>query len=308
MRLWAEGALIHGPQPSPAQSCRSLHQTAGSSASRGSCKTVTMDADQDTLHPREPVFGASRAGDAGLGPISPELALIDPELAQRARELLPEPAEPPKRGRPLVDSAIPKAVPQREEAPRRRRWPRALALAIVIFFAGAASGTLLGNHETGSPATTLEVRALAPTARPTTAPHAPLRPPKVSTQRATATTRRTTPTRTSGATTTVGQAPLPRQRRRHAPIAWATNVLGVEVTVARREVALLWQRPAGSARVVVVRKREGRSSDVVYRGRATRYRDTDLRPCTGYRYTIVNYDRRGHRSTGVPTSVVTRCA
>jgi hypothetical protein len=85
-------------------------------------------------------------------------------------------------------------------------------------------------------------------------------------------------------------------------------VLGVEATVSRDGVALAWQRPAGSARVVVLRKRGTRSSVVVYRGRATSYRDASPRPCTGYRYTIVNYDRHGHRSTGVPTSVVTRCA
>jgi hypothetical protein len=57
----------------------------------------------------------------------------------------------------------------------------------------------------------------------------------------------------------------------------------------------------------VLRTRNGRSSSVVYRGRAASYRDKGLSPCTAYRYTIVNYDRRGHRSTGVPTSVVTRC-
>jgi hypothetical protein len=44
---------------------------------------------------------------------------------------------------------------------------------------------------------------------------------------------------------------------------------------------------------------------VVYRGRATSYRDMSPQPCTAYRYTIVNYDRSGHHSTGVPTSVVT---
>jgi hypothetical protein len=44
---------------------------------------------------------------------------------------------------------------------------------------------------------------------------------------------------------------------------------------------------------------------VVFRGGATSFRDISPRPCTAYRYTIVNYDRRGHRSTGVPTSVVT---
>jgi hypothetical protein len=44
---------------------------------------------------------------------------------------------------------------------------------------------------------------------------------------------------------------------------------------------------------------------MMFRGRATRYRDRSARPCTIYRYTIVNYDRRGHRSTGVPSSVLT---
>jgi hypothetical protein len=46
-------------------------------------------------------------------------------------------------------------------------------------------------------------------------------------------------------------------------------------------------------------------NSVVYRGRASSYRDASPRPCTAYRYTIVNYDQGGHRSTGVPTSVVT---
>lgn len=79
--------------------------------------------------------------------------------------------------------------------------------------------------------------------------------------------------------------------------------------MTRRSVALLWQQPADSARVVVLRRRQGRpSTTVVYRGQAARLRDSALRPCTGYLYTIVNYDRRGHRSTGVPTSIVTRCA
>jgi hypothetical protein len=58
--------------------------------------------------------------------------------------------------------------------------------------------------------------------------------------------------------------------------------------------------------VVVLRRLgdQGRSA-VVFHGRATSFRDVSPRRCTAYRYTIVNYDRRGHRSTGVPTSVVT---
>jgi hypothetical protein len=159
----------------------------------------------------------------------------------------------------------------------------------VIFAAGAVSGSLLGNHQTGSPATTLGIHAAAPTTRESTTGRPALRPPAARPARQAA------------------SAPLRRQRRRHARVVWASNVLGVEATVSRRGVALQWQRPADSARVVVLRKR-GASSAVVYRGRATSYRDSPPRSCTGYRYTIVNYDRRGHRSTGVPTSVVTLCA
>jgi hypothetical protein len=44
---------------------------------------------------------------------------------------------------------------------------------------------------------------------------------------------------------------------------------------------------------------------IVYRGAAGSYRDASARACTTYRYTIVNFDLRGDRSTGVPTSVVT---
>ena len=242
-----------------------------------------MDAGPDAFRPHERL-GAAAAGTSDLGPISPELALVAPELARRARELLPEPRERP-RPRPPVPEA-PAAEP---EAPRPHRWARTLALAIVIFAGGAASGSFLGNHETGTPGMKLEVRAAAPTARPQTTTHAVLRPPKVAPAR------------------TTTSAPPRRQRRRRAQVAWASNVLGVEATVSRRDIALVWQRPAGSARVVVLRTRNGRSSSVVYRGRAASYRDKGLRPCTAYGYTIVNYDRLGHRSTGVPTSVVTRC-
>jgi hypothetical protein len=71
-------------------------------------------------------------------------------------------------------------------------------------------------------------------------------------------------------------------------------------------VKLVWQRPTGFGHVVVLRARGDRGpGTVVFRGRAGSFRDRSPRPCTAYRYTIVNYDRHGHRSTGVPTSVVT---
>lgn len=267
-----------------------------------------MDAGQDALHTHEPL--GSSPGDAEFGPISPELALVDPELARRARELLPEPQERPRARRPVAPMPAPEPAPEPEA--RRRRWTRILVVAIVIFVAGAASGTLLGNHQTGAPATTLEVRALSPatpTTTATTAKRPALRPPKVS--RATTTAKRPAPRHSKPKPSrTKRVASAPRQRRRHARVDWAANVLGVEARVGRNGVVLQWLRPADSARVLVLRRREARSGSttVVYRGRAARFHDSSARPCTRYSYTIVNFDRRGHRSTGVPTAVTTLCA
>ena len=69
---------------------------------------------------------------------------------------------------------------------------------------------------------------------------------------------------------------------------------------------LVWQRPTVSGHVVVLRARgDQERGTVIFRGRAASFRDLSPRPCTVYRYTIVSYDQHGHRSTGVPTSVVT---
>ena len=81
-------------------------------------------------------------------------------------------------------------------------------------------------------------------------------------------------------------------------------MLGVEAQVDDAGVTLSWQRPASSGHVVVLR-RPGANGGVVYEGKAASFSDPDVQSCTAYRYTIVNYDRRGHPSTGVPTSVVT---
>jgi hypothetical protein len=98
--------------------------------------------------------------------------------------------------------------------------------------------------------------------------------------------------------------------QRAARRIWAANVLGVAARVDRPGVTLVWQRPSDSDHVVVVRSlATSKHGEVVYRGSAATYRDAAPLPCTAYRYTIVNYDRNGHRATGVPTSVVTQgCA
>jgi hypothetical protein len=97
-----------------------------------------------------------------------------------------------------------------------------------------------------------------------------------------------------------------KRERRATPRIWAANVLGVTVGVDAKGISLVWKRPSRSDHVVVLRTRgAGSHSVVVFRGRATGYRDSSARSCSEYRYEIVNYDRRGHRSTGVFTSVVT---
>jgi hypothetical protein len=254
-----------------------------------------------------------------LGPISPELVLVDPVLAERARKLLPDPRERPRPRVPLVaaeSSSVPVHEPLAIAAepappPRNLRWRRTVVLAALVFAAGAISGNFLGGrHASSSPGVTFEAQTVAPTTtragkakqalpqRASAERRPALRPPvvKKKNRRPTVKNKDRRPTTTSGH----------RQRRRAPRVTWATNVLGVTARVGSPGLTIVWRRPANSRRVVVLRTRSARRHGVVvFRGRATSYRDASLRPCTAYRYTIVNYDRGGHRSTGVPTSVVT---
>ncbi len=263
---------------------------------RGACKTVSMPASQDDSRLEqledEPRLGAVLTEGGELGPLSPELALVDPFLAERARRLLPDPRERPRPVlRPVAAASVPRPTTAQAEKtapetpPRRRRWRRTVLLAGAILAIGAVSGGFLAGKRATSPGATLGIRSGASTGAHSVPAQQP-RPPSSADK--------------------APERPLEVKDERRSRVTWAANVLGVAAQVDRPGVTLVWQRPAGSDRVVVLRSLTARTgSVVVYEGRASNYRDTSPRPCTAYRYTIVNYDRNGHRSTGVPTSVVT---
>ena len=174
-------------------------------------------------------------------------------------------------------------------------------LAALVFAAGAASGGFVGRKHGASSRVMLEIRAGVPSTPTSTAT---TEQPRVQTS----SDGRKAPRQRSVLTSAPRPAAVAAKRegRRPVPRPWAANVLGVTAAVDGQGVRLVWQQPADSDHVVVLRKLDpGNRVVVVFRGATTSYRDVSARRCTAYRYTIVNYDQRGHRSTGVPTSIVT---
>lgn len=115
----------------------------------------------------------------GSGPSGAE-AELEPDRAARTARLRRGPVRRRSSGREARGDARspargPGALGRERSSPAADRRPRPEERAA----AGAVSGSLLGNHQTGSPATTLEVRAAAPTTSEPTTTHAVLRPPKV---------------------------------------------------------------------------------------------------------------------------------
>ena len=273
------------------------------------CKTVRVtpgpDAVQRSTLGIDQPLGAAPAVPEDLGPISPELALVDHVLAERARVLLPEPREQTRPRRPIATmrpSAQVAERPKMAPAPRIRSQPRrlrrTLLLAALVFAAGAASGGFVGREHGASSPVMLEIRAGAPSTPTATGA---TEQPRLDTSSA-----RRKASRQRSVSTSARRPAAKRDGRRPGPRTWAANVLGVTAAVDVQGVRLVWQRPGDSHYVVVLRKLDpGTRNVVVFRGATTSYRDVSARRCTAYRYTIVNHDQRGRRSTGVPTSIVT---
>jgi len=269
------------------------------------CKTAWVTrgahvAQESRFDPHQPL-GATYGGAVDSEPISPELALVDPVLAEQARSLLPEPRERTRRRRARVatqphgpDEVLQKAASSPAPRPRRRRWRRMVVLAVLVFMAGAAFAGLRKTKPDAPPPVTLGVAAAGAPATRASEPGLSRR------KRASVRPNVSRPLSAKN-----------QQRRRTARPASTSpwNGLGGTTAVDNRGVRLAWQRPPHFKRVVVFRidgRRERRA--IVYRGRATSYRDLSARRCTTYNYVIVNYDEAGHPSTGVPTSVLTgRC-
>ena len=148
-------------------------------------------------------------------PISPELALVDPELARRARALLPD-IQPPTRAAPAYVARLPPTAGDVEAPPARRarratRGPRRLvvlfALLLLSLVAGAVpvapvrSTSADGAAAVGADARTSgSPRALTvgvDRARTAATPRPPLPAAASTTPRASGSALRTAPTRQS---------------------------------------------------------------------------------------------------------------
>lgn len=248
--------------------------------------------------------------------ISPELALIDPALAEKARAGLPDPGEFFSARLPAAQAATTEAhrLPDVEPQPRRRRRTRTLGrvlVASIFLLAGFSIGRMTATQPPGfiieqvvggdSASQSLQQRSAAKAAA--SAPSRTTARPRVRTRA----TRRSAASGVAGARHGRGAKTASKRSPRKAAAVRtprrSRNVLGVIVSLSPRSVTIRWRAPTSSRHVIVLRRKRGASKDlVVYRGTRPWLQDASLQPGT-YTYVIVNYDRGGRASSGVPTVV-----
>jgi hypothetical protein len=144
-----------------------------------------------------------RGGRSGPGdfdePLTPELALVDPELARRARERLPEPQEQQRGARPRVvarseSGPTPATIlvepPRRQGgAARRPRRRRARRLLLVLVLVAAAAAAIVRVE----PLKRFFWQSRQAAVTPTTGPPATVSPPRTPSAPSTAGAAPTTP-------------------------------------------------------------------------------------------------------------------
>ena len=137
---------------------------------------------------------------SALGPVSPELAMVDPELRQAARKLLPDPPRPVPVARPPVERTPRILAPVPELAPPRRRSRLGLLASAAGVLALGVLLTLVVGREERPLRRAQQTQSVAAAVSPTTA--------TVTQPEPTATTPAGTPT--APATSTPVHAPAVR--------------------------------------------------------------------------------------------------
>jgi hypothetical protein len=269
-------------------------------------------------------------------PISPELVLIDAELAATARAQLPDFAvRYPSPAPPRVEEAgeVPALVETPEPPPSAPltwadddeveldAWERkapswrfragvaatvaalfALSAFLVLSWRGSALDPRAAVRQGAGPSS--PGREVPPPVPATSTPGTTL--PGETSPGGSGTTQ---PTQTETAEQPPKAPPPPPPPLRPPPPPTPTgrppsNVLGVVVTAGSRRVTLQWQRPANAVAVIILRRpgRHGAES-TVYEGTSNKYVDRTVRNRIAYRYLIISRDRQGRLSSGVPTVV-----
>jgi hypothetical protein len=236
---------------------RTINEAAAERSAFGRALSVRL-AEADSARPTEEAAATSPQL------ISPELALVDPELARAARALLPERAPTPEMRRVTPTRPLPAVVQPVArkvlEAPPPGRGPRRaslLGLAALVLAGGALAGVLLSDW-----ATPQVERGATPTAtprHPITSTAVTVPPATTSSVPSETTPASTTPARTAPRAT----RPVPAPGGRTFAWAPARDAAAYEFQLFRGAVRVFRARVAEPRLVLPERwRRNGRADSL----------------------------------------------